>query len=67
MEPRRDTNPGSSGEDQDGRQAGPLEWSIRGTEDRSSRLEHLRKKAPGPALDRLGLNKKEKRKAAIYN
>ena len=55
----------SSGEDQEGKRAGPLEWSIRGAADRSPGLVHPGKKASGPELGRPGLNKKEEWTAEI--
>ena len=54
---------GSSGEEQDSKQADPLDWSIRGEADRSPGLEHPEKKASGPGLDYLGLHGKEEQKA----
>ena len=58
---------GSSREHQDGKQAEPLDWSIRGDAYRSPRLEHPGKKASGPGLDDPGLKKREEQKVEINN
>ena len=49
----------SSGKEQGGKKAGPLECSMRGTADQSPGLEHAERKANSPVSDYPGLNKKE--------
>ena len=56
------TRTGSSGEEQDGKQAGPLDCSNRGAEDRSTRQDCPGIKMSSSRLNRPGLNTKEERK-----